>query len=142
MSLFRELSTECIRCCMRRKKLLKVSMGGLSINQLIVAPPFFVTQMDLFGPYYVFVPGYERETRSRQMKEAKVWIMCSVCPTSKLVNLQVIEKSDAGGIICGVTRLSCEVGLPKYFLVDQHDATMCNLDSAELDYRDLQLQLH
>ena len=34
------------------------------------------------------------------------------------------------------------MGLPKYFLVDQHDATMCALDNAELDYRDLQLQLH
>ena len=33
------------------------------------------------------------------------------------------------------------MGLPKYFLVDQHDATMCALDSAELDYKDLQLQL-
>ena len=56
-----------------------------------------------------------------------------VCPTSRLANLQVIEKSDAGGIVCGVTRISCEVGLPKYFLVDQHDATICALDSAELD---------
>lgn len=142
MSLFRELSMECIRCFMRRKRMLEVSMGGLSKYQLIVAPPFWVAQMDLFGPYYVFVPGYERETRSRQMKEAKVWVMCSVCPTSRLVNLQVIEKSDAGGIICGVTRLACEVGLPKFFLVDQHDATMCALANSELDYRDLQLQLH
>ena len=31
-------------------------------------------------------------------EEGKVWIMCSVCPTSRLVNLQVVEKSDAGGI--------------------------------------------
>ena len=142
MSLFRELSLECIRCAMRRKKFLEVRMGGLSQYQLTVAPPFYVAQVDLFGPYHVFVPGYERETRNKQVKQAKVWIMCSVCPTSRLVNLQVIEKSDAGGIICGVTRLSCEVGLPKFFLIDQHDATMSALSNAELEYRDLQLRLH
>ena len=142
MTLFRELSIECIRCSMRRKRLLEVSMGGLSSHQLNVAPPFHVTQMDLFGPYYVFVPGFERETRNRQVRQAKVWIMCSVCPTSRLVNLQVIEKSDAGGILCGVTRLACEVGLPKFFLIDQHDATMSAFANAELDYRDLELKLH
>ena len=69
MSLFRELSMECIRCCMRRNKRLEVSMGGLSEHQLVVAPPFWVAQMDLFGPYFVVVPGYERETRGRQMKQ-------------------------------------------------------------------------
>ena len=142
MSLFRELSMECIRCFMRRKRLLEASMGGLSKYQLVVAPPFWAAQMDLFGPYYVYVPGYERETRNRQVKEAKVWVMCVVCPTSRLVNLQVIEKSDAGGIICGVTRLACEVGMPKFFMVDQHDPIMSAFANAELDYRDLQLQLH
>ena len=42
MSLFRELCVEYIRCNMSRKK----------------APPLWVAQMDLFGPYWVFVPGF------------------------------------------------------------------------------------
>ena len=142
MSLFKELSIECIRCNMRRKRVIEASMGGLSKYQLTIAPPFWVAQMDLFGPFLTYVPGFERNSSNRQVLEAKVWVMCVVCPTTRLVNLQVLEKSDAGGIICGVTRLSCEVGMPKFFLCDQDQAIMSGLENAEFDYRDLQLQLH
>ena len=142
MSLFRELSMECIRCNMRRKTAIEASMGGLSKYQLIIAPPFWAAQMDLFGPYRVFVPGFEKNTRHRSVLEAKVWVMCVVCSTTRLVNLQVLEKSDAGGIICGVTRLACEVGLPKFLLCDQDKAIMSALENAEFSYRDLQLKLH
>ena len=65
MSLYRELSQECIRCNMRRKKFLEVRMGGVKPEQLIVAPPFWACQIDLFGPYKTFVPGYERQTRKQ-----------------------------------------------------------------------------
>ena len=141
-SLFRELSRECIRCNMRRQKKLEASMGGLSKYQLTVAPPFWAAQMDLFGPYEVYVPGFERNTRHRSVLETKAWVMCVVCPTSRLVNLQVLEKSDAGGIICGLTRLSCEVGMPKYLFCDQDRAIMSALQNAEFNYRDLQMNLH
>ena len=142
MSLYRELSQECIRCNMRRKRFVQAEMGGLSQYQLTVAPPFWACQMDLFGPYRTFVPGYERTTRNRNSLESQVHIMCTVCPTSRLVNLQVIEETDAGGIMCGVTRLVCEVGFPKYFFIDQHSPTMAGMGAAEFDFRDLQLRLH
>ena len=142
MSLYKEISLECIRCNMRRKQFIKAEMGGLSKFQLAVAPPFWTCQMDLFGPYKTYVPGHERTTRNKTAKECQVYIMCAVCPTSRLVNLQVIEKADASGILCGVTRLVCEVGFPKFFFIDQHSATMAAFGSAEFDLRDLQLKLH
>ena len=142
MSLYKELSLECIRCNMRRKKFVQVEMGGLTKHQLTIAPPFWACQMDLFGPYKTFVPGYERTTRSRNAKECQVYVMCVVCPTSRLVNLQVLEKADASGILCGVTRLVCEVGFPKYFFIDQHSATMSAFSNAEFNFHDLQLSLH
>ena len=103
---------ECIRCSMRRKKFLEVKMGGVNTEQLIVAPPFWACQVDLFGPYKIFVPGHEEQTGNKQMLECQVWILAVVCPTTRLVNLQVVEKDDAGRIICGITRLACKTGLP------------------------------
>ena len=141
MSLYKELSLECIRCNMRRKKFVKVEMGGLTRHQLTVAPPFWACQMDLFGPYKTFVPGYECTNRSRHAKECQVYVMCEVCPTSRLVNLQVFEKADASGILCGVTRLVCEVGFPKYFFIDHYSATMSAFSNAEFNFRNLQLSL-
>ena len=64
--------------------------------------------------------------------------MAIVCPTTQLVNLQVIEKTDVGGIICGITRIACESGLPKYVFTDQDSAIMSALSNAEVTLRDLE----
>ena len=114
MFLYKEISLECIRCNMRRKRFLEVKMGGVKTKQLIVAPPFWACQVDLFGPYKTFVPGHEKQTRNKQMLECQVWVLAVVCPTTRLVNLQVVEKTNAGGIICGITTSGCETGLPKH----------------------------
>ena len=142
MSLYKEISQECNRCNIRRKEFESTEMGGLSKHQLTVAPPFWACQMDLFGPYKIFVPGFEKTTRTTAAREYQVHIMCTVCPTSRLVNLQVIEKTDASGVLCGVTRLVCEVGFPKYFFIDQHSPTMAGFNNVEFDFRDMQLRLH
>ena len=64
-----------------------------------------------------------------------------VCPTTRRINMQVLESCLADGIISGVTRLSCEMGIPKKLLIDQDSASICGLDNAEFDLRGLQHQL-
>ena len=98
-SLYKEMSLECIVCKKRRRRLLQVEMGPISGHQLNVAPAFWACQLDLFGPLLVFVPGFERRTRNRQVLEAKVWIMTAVCMTTSAVNLQVLEKDNATGMV-------------------------------------------
>lgn len=93
MSLFKELSEECIRCRMRRKKLLEAKMGPIKPEQVTIAPPFWACLIDLFGPYQVYVPGFERQTRNRKVLDCQAWILAVVCPTTILVNLQVVEKN-------------------------------------------------
>ena len=97
---------------------------------------------DLLCPINVYVPGFERNTRNRKVLEAKVYIMTFVCPTTKNINLQVIETKSTEGIVDGITRLSCEHGVPKYFLVDQESSIVKALQEVEIDIRDLQLKLH
>ena len=89
MSLFRELSNECIRCKIRRGNFLKAVTGPLGDKQLLVAPPFYACQIDLFGPLRVFVPGFEKETRATKVKQSKVWILTSVCIVTSNVNLSL-----------------------------------------------------
>ena len=67
--------------------------------------------------------------------------MVCVCPTTKLVNMQVAEKSDTSGIMSGVIRLACEVGFPAKMFMNQDRASMCGLDKAEFVIRNLQLTL-
>ena len=74
--------------------------------------------------------------------EVKCYVLVSVCPVTKLVNLQVLEAKSADGVIDGVTRLCCEVGAPSTMLVDQDSGILKALKEAEVDIRDLNLLLH
>ena len=58
------------------------------------------------------------------------------------MNLQVIETKSAEGIIDGITRLSCEIGVPSLMLVDQDSGIMKALREAEVDVRNMDLLLH
>ena len=98
LGLFREIIEDCVQCKKLRKKFIEVSMGGISDHQLTIAPPFWVCMGDLFGPVDVYVPGFERNTRNRKVLEAKVYIATFVCPTTKVVNAQVIETKSVEGI--------------------------------------------
>ena len=139
-SLFREIGEECSKCKIIRKKYLDVVMGPVSDHQLTVCPPFYAAYCDLDGPYKVYVPGHERETRHRNVVEAKTWILSFACPVSKLINLQVIESKSADGVLDGLTRLGCEHGFPKYLLLDQEKSFMKAVRDAEVDLRDLSLR--
>ena len=141
-SIYKELADECIRCRMKRKRFMKVIMGPVSPNQLTIAPPMWAAQLDLFGPIPTYVPGYERETRGRKALSAEVYVMVFVCPSTRLVNLQVIEGKNAGCILDGVTRMSCEIGVPKYLMIDDDAAIKNSLRELEVDVRDLTYKLH
>ena len=142
MQVFKELTTECIVCKKKRKKFLEVEMSGQHQNRLLVAPPFYCSIVDLFGPFKVYVPGREANTRSTSSLSVNVWGMIAVCPTSRNINLQVIETSEAQGVVDGFTRLSCEVGTPKYVFGDKDTAFEAAFPDMELTLRNLQGRLY
>ena len=141
-TLYKELREDCIVCKIKRKKHLEAAMGPISDSQLTLAPPCWMVQADLFGPISVFVPGFEKNTRNRKVLEAKCWVLTVVCPTTRLVNLQVLESSKSAGWIDGFTRLCCEVGVPSHVFLDQDSAGMSAFRNADLEFRDLKLRLH
>ena len=112
--LYRELGEQCLWCKTKRQRYLEAAYGPLKETQLTLAPTFHFAQMDLFGPIRVFVPGKERETRQGKASEAaQCWIVTFACPTTQLFNMHVFETSLANGIISAVSRLGCEIGVPK-----------------------------
>ena len=74
-SLFREIGEECAKCAMIRKKFIDVVMGPVSDHQLTISPPFYAAYCDLDGPYTVYVPGFERETRARKTMSTKYEVL-------------------------------------------------------------------
>ena len=141
MSLYKEVAVDCIRCAMKKRKLIEVTMGPISDHQLSITPPFWCCQVDLFGPMYCYVPGYERNLRTRTAASVQTWILVSACPVTKLVNAQVVEKSDASGILDAVTRLCCEIGVPSILLADSDSALVKAIRDMEVTMVDLKLQM-
>ena len=141
-TLYREIGEECLRCKMKRKIYVEMPMGLISDHQLRIFPPFRAAQMDMFGPVGVYVPGIERNTWNQKVLEAKCWVLVFACPVTRLLNLQVIEKSDFSGVIDAVTRLSCEVGIPKVLMMDQDSALIKAMSEVEIQFKDTKLKLH
>ena len=141
-SILKEISNECVTCKMKRKKFLEVSTGPVGEHQLTIAPAMYACQADLFGPVTVYVPGYSKVVRGRPPLASQVWVMVFVCPVTRLVSCQVIEKSDHSGVLDGVTRLASDFGFPKYLMIDKDDAIMKALRESEVSLRDLQQNLY
>ena len=99
-------------------------MGPKDPSAYAIAPPFWVTQADLYGFITTYVPGREKNTRARWDLTSKCWAMVFVCNLSKAVNIQVVEGHDAHHLADGLTRLCCEVGAPARLLIDRDSAFM------------------
>ena len=139
-SLFRELGEECAKCRRIRKKFLDVAMGPISDQQLTIAPSFYSAYVDLDGPYHVYAPGFERESRNRKSIAVKNWLMVFCCPVSKLINIQTIETKSAQGVMEGLTRMGCETGFPRFLILDKESSFMKVVKDAEISLEDVNLR--
>ena len=88
VSLYREISEECIKCKIKRRKFLKMSMGPIGEHNLTIAPPFYACQADLYGPVMVYAPGAQKDLRGRPAAACKVWSLVFACPVTRLINCQ------------------------------------------------------
>lgn len=87
-------------------------MGPVSKHQLSVAPPYYVTQCDLCGPFKAYSKHNRRTT-------LKVWIVTFVCATTGMTSLKIMEGYDTTQFLLSFSRFSCEAGFPKLLLVDE-----------------------
>ena len=142
LSLFREIGDDCIKCKKIRTKYLDVSMGPLPEESFVISPPFYICQVDIMGPLHVYVPGHSMALRNRKILEGKCYALVAVCMITKCVNIQVIESKSADGVIDGINRLSCEVGVPKFIIMDKDTGITKALTECEISLKDIQLHFY
>ena len=58
LSLFREIGEDCSKCKMIRKKYLDIIEGPIPHQNFTIAPPFYITLADIFGPCEIYVQGH------------------------------------------------------------------------------------
>ena len=124
----------CAKCRWIAKRTIEVEFGPLSDCQLTLAPAFYVTQIDLMGPY----KAYQINVRATM----KIWFAVFVCVVTSTVDIQVMEFYSTGSFISAFTRFASQNGYPKILLPDQGKNIESGARNVEIDWIDVKGNLH
>ena len=124
----------CAKCRLILKHTIDVEFGPMSKYQLNIAPAFYVTQVDLMGPFN----AYQINVRA----SLKIWFAVYVCVVTSTVSIQVMENYSAGSFISSFIRFASNNGYPMVLLPDQGKNIESASQNVELDWADVKGQLH
>ena len=102
---------DCKKCRALYKRSIDVAMGPIQGVNLCIAPAFYATQVDIFGPNKAYSSANKRAT-------IKVWFLIFCCCTTGAVDIRVLEDYSTDAFVLGFIRFSCRVGYPRYLLPD------------------------
>ena len=87
-------------------------MGPVSKYNLTIAPAFYVTQTDICGPFKAYSSHQKRTA-------VKIWLVIYCCMSASTTNIKVMDDYSTQAFIPSFIRFSCEVGYPRYMMVDE-----------------------
>ena len=125
----------CERCNFLQKRMLEVQMGPVSDHQLRIAPPFYVSQVDIAGPFKAYSPHNKRNT-------LKIWLVVFCCVVTSTTNVKVMKDYSTPSFIQAFIRLSCDVGYPKVLLIDEGSQLKKGCESMLISFRDTKMRLN
>ena len=134
-SLAKKIKADCIKCRLISKKAIQVKMGLIPAQSLKIAPPFYRTQVDIFGPFDSFSNLNKRKT-------IKIWFSIFCCTSTSAGDIKVMEDYSTESFLLAFVRFSCRFGFPKYLLPDEGSQLIKACKSMILNFSDLKHQLH
>ena len=130
----RMIGHSCERCKFLRKRALQVAMGPVS-HHLTIAPAFYISQVDLAGPFPSYSPHNKRTT-------VKIWFSIFCCLTTSAIDIRVMEDYSAPAFVEAFIRMSCYAGYPKFLLADQGSQVVNACETMKLSFKDVKDRLH
>ena len=102
----------CKRCRFLELKSVEVVMGPVQNVNLCIAPAFYATQVDIFGPFNYISPANKRADK------LKIWFLIFCCSTTGAVSIVSMEDYTTDAFVMGFVQFSCRYGYPRYLLPD------------------------
>ena len=133
--LVKRIRKACERCRLLAKRTIDVSMGPVSNYNLTIAPAFYITQVDIAGPFKAYSPHNKRGT-------IKIWLIVFCCTTTSTTSIKVMEDYSTTAFLQAFIRISCEVGYPKLILTDGGSQLVRGCETMKLNYQAVQRKLH
>ena len=125
----------CQRCRYLAKRTIEVAMGPISRYNMMIAPIFYITQVDLAGPFKAYSSHNKRST-------LKIWLAVFVCATTSCTSIKILDDYSTTAFIQAFIRLSCEVGYPKMLLTDAGSQIVKGSETMQLKFTDVKNKLH
>ena len=125
--LVKYIRNHCERCRFLRKKTIDVTMGPISKHSLSIAPAFYVTMLDIAGPFKAFTPHNKRST-------IKIYYIIFCYATTSMTNIKVMNDYTTSSFIQAFIRFACEVGYPKTLLPDPGSQLIKGCESMRLNF--------
>ena len=112
-------------------------MGPLSQFNLMIAPAFYISQVDITGPVKAYTVHNKRPGCS-----VNVWFLVFCCCTTGAVSIKVMQNYSTSAFMMGFIRFSCSVGYPKMLLPDEGSQLVKGCKEMQLSFTDIKQQLH
>ena len=110
-SLATEIRNQCPHCRRFKIRLLNLEMGRIHPDRITVAPPFYMTQMDIMGPFDCQGSPNKRAT-------AKVWALVLKCMATSAVSIRSMESYSSIHFSEAFTRHVSHHNFPKKLYID------------------------
>ena len=110
-------------------------MGPISPYNATIAPAFYITQVDLAGPFLSYSSYNKR-------KSIKVWFSVFCCSTTSAIKMKLMEDYSSSAFTQAFIRLACEVGYPKILLPDEGSQLLSSCENIRYSYKDVKHKLY
>ena len=124
----------CRRCRLLYKRSVEMAMGPIRDANLSIAPPFYATQVDIFGPFKAYSKANKRAT-------IKVWYLIFCCCTTSAIDIRVMDDYSSEAVVMAFIRFSCSFGYPKLLLPDAGSQLIKGCEDMNYSYTDVKQKL-
>ena len=128
--LAKEVREKCTTCRRHYAKRLEVEMGKVHRNRLCIAPAFYNTQIDLFGPY-------EASCEHNHRSKVKIWGAVFKCPSTGALAVHCVQGYSTAPFLGAYTRFSARYGHPAKIFIDEGSQLVQAFKKGEFSLIDL-----
>ena len=129
-----EIVSSCVFCKRFKRRLVQVEFGKLHQSRLTIAPPFYLCQVDLFGPFAAFCEHNHRST-------VKVWGVVFKDPASLAVWVAAMPAYSTEAFVMAYNRFAARFCHPAKLYIDAGGQLIKACQEMKLSMQDLVGQL-
>ncbi len=129
-SLAIEVRNNCYYCRRYKAKMIQAEMSPIHSNRLTPAPAFYLSQVDLFGPFEAACEHNHRST-------VKVYGLVFKCCATMSIWIEVMQNYSSDAFLQAYTRFVSRFAHPGQLLIDQGSQLLAACKKAEISFTDL-----